>query len=69
MPSVAIERVADVNVEATRVQLANLVQHEPRTALDAKFSMEFAVAMALIAFDSLAAYEAYRARLRTDARA
>ena len=43
------ERVAEVNIEATRLQLVNLVQHDPQTALDAKFSMEFAAAMALIA--------------------
>ena len=41
--------VADVNVEAAPVQLANLVHHDPQTALEARFSMEFAVAMAFVA--------------------
>jgi 2-methylcitrate dehydratase PrpD len=45
----APESVADVNVEVAKSQLANLVQHDPQTALDAKFSMEFALAMAIIA--------------------
>lgn len=45
----APEAIADVEIQATGMQLANLVHHDPKTALQAKFSMEFAVAMALIA--------------------
>jgi 2-methylcitrate dehydratase PrpD len=43
------ENVVEINVEVAKSQLANLVQHDPQTALDAKFSMEFALAMAIIA--------------------
>lgn len=43
------DRVAEINVEMAQVQLANLIQHDPRCALDAKFSIEFALAMAVIA--------------------
>jgi len=46
---VAPADIAEICIEAGEVQLANLVHHDPQTALDAKFSMEFAVAMALIA--------------------
>ena len=41
--------IGEVEIQATEVQLANLVHHDPKIALHAKFSMEFAVAMALIA--------------------
>jgi len=46
IPPGAIDRVV---IEATELQLANLVHHDPQIALHAKFSMEFAAAMALIA--------------------
>jgi 2-methylcitrate dehydratase PrpD len=47
--NLAPENVVEINVEVAKSQLANLVQHDPQTALDAKFSMEFALAMAIIA--------------------
>jgi len=47
--ALASERIADIEIQATRAQLANLVHHDPKSALDAKFSMEFAVAMAIVA--------------------
>jgi 2-methylcitrate dehydratase PrpD len=43
------DSVADIDVEAAQVQLANLVHHDPWSELHAKFSMEFAMAMAVIA--------------------
>ena len=43
------EAVADINVEVCEVQMANLIHHNPQSALDAKFSMEFALATAVIA--------------------
>ncbi|MCC6475048.1 MAG: MmgE/PrpD family protein [Burkholderiales bacterium] len=46
---IAPARIASVEIQAGAVELANLVHHDPRTALHAKFSMEFAAAMALIA--------------------
>ena len=44
----AASRIVDIVVEATDIQMANLVHHDPQTALHAKFSMEFAVATALL---------------------
>lgn len=41
--------VAGVEVEISTSQAANLANHDPRTALDAKFSGEFAMAMAIVA--------------------
>ncbi len=46
---IAADAVDRVVIEATELQLANLVHHDPQIALHAKFSMEFAAAMALIA--------------------
>ena len=45
----APDSVTEINVEVAEVQLANLVNHDPQTALDAKFSMEFALATAVLA--------------------
>ncbi len=45
----APQSIEQIVVEATDQQLANLVHHDPKTVLHAKFCMEFAVAMALIA--------------------
>jgi len=43
------EEIADINVEVTQAQVANLIHHDPQTGLDGKFSMEFAAAAAIIA--------------------
>jgi 2-methylcitrate dehydratase PrpD len=43
------QSVARIEVQSTQHQLANLVHHDPRSVLHAKFSMEFAMAMALVA--------------------
>ena len=40
--------VALIEVEASKLQYTNLVHTDPRNALDAKFSMEFAMAAAII---------------------
>lgn len=41
--------VAEIEVEMGPVQLVSLVNHDPRTGLEGKFSAEFAMAMAVIA--------------------
>ena len=43
------DRVREVRVGAGRTQLLMLHNHEPKTGLEAKFSMEFAMASALVA--------------------
>ena len=43
------DEVESVAVEAPRSQFSNLVHTDPRNALDAKFSMEFAMACAILA--------------------
>src|SRR5262245_18949230 len=43
------DSVADINVRIVDTQAVMLRNHEPKTALEAKFSMEFAMAAALIA--------------------
>jgi 2-methylcitrate dehydratase PrpD len=47
--NVAAHDVIDVEVEMSPNQQLNLVNHDPQTAMDAKFSEEFAMAMAIIA--------------------
>ncbi len=47
--SFAPDEVAEIEVEMSRNQQINLVHHDPQTALEAKFSEEFALAMAIIA--------------------
>jgi 2-methylcitrate dehydratase PrpD len=46
---VVADDVTDVEVEMSPNQQLNLVNHDPQTAMDAKFSEEFAMAMAIIA--------------------
>ncbi len=45
----AADDVEAIEVEASRLQFVNLVHTDPKNALDAKFSMEFAMAAAIIA--------------------
>ena len=45
---VAAPDVAEIEVEMGPVQLVSLVNHDPTTGLEAKFSAEFAMAMAVI---------------------
>jgi 2-methylcitrate dehydratase PrpD len=47
--AIAPESVTDVEVEMSKNQQLNLVNHDPQTANEAKFSEEFAMAMAIIA--------------------
>lgn len=42
------DEVAAIDVEQSKAQFSNLVHTDPRNALDAKFSMEFAMAAAII---------------------
>jgi len=46
---VTAEEVESIEVHATRLQFANLVHDNPQNGLDAKFSMEFAMAAPIIA--------------------
>lgn len=46
---IAADAVVDVEVEMSPNQQINLVNHDPRTGTDAKFSEEFAMAVAIIA--------------------
>lgn len=48
-PGFAPGDVAEMIIEATPTMMVPLVNHDPRTALDGKFSMEFALAMAALA--------------------
>jgi 2-methylcitrate dehydratase PrpD len=41
--------VAEISVSMTEAQLVNLFSHDPKTVLEAKFSAEFMMAMAVIA--------------------
>ncbi len=43
------DEVESIDVEQTQAQFSNLVHTDPRSALDAKFSMEFAMACAVVA--------------------
>jgi 2-methylcitrate dehydratase PrpD len=46
---VAPQNVEEIEIEVGPVQLVSLVNHDPKTGLEAKFSLEFALAMAVIA--------------------
>jgi 2-methylcitrate dehydratase PrpD len=47
--SFSADEVESIEVHATRLQLTNLVHDNPQNGLDAKFSMEFAMAAPIIA--------------------
>jgi 2-methylcitrate dehydratase PrpD len=44
--------VAEVHIRAPSVHLNNLMYHDPKTALQSKFSMEYALALALLTGDA-----------------
>ncbi len=46
---VAPQNVEEIEIEVGPVQLVSLVNHDPKTGLEGKFSEEFAMAMAVIA--------------------